>query len=165
MSGALTKGALVEYLPTFPPTPVVTVFQYNPESMVHTWTQAQPSGKPGVESSNPLAVPGLPGESFQFTIFLDADDDMVPRRDGPRAGGARVGSGNASRRSRDAAVPGAQPAGVRRRIGFAGRANRHRVGRFRLGRLAHMEPAEFNGANRFVLLELAIASSRCASPR
>jgi len=78
MSGALTKGALVEYLPTFPPTPVVTVFQYNPESMVHTWTQAQPSGKPGVESSNPLAVPGLPGESFQFTIFLDADDDMVP---------------------------------------------------------------------------------------
>lgn len=78
MSGATAKGALVEYLPTFPATPVVTVFQYNPESMVHTWTQAQPSGKPGVESSNPLAVPGLPGESFQFTIFLDADDDMVP---------------------------------------------------------------------------------------
>jgi len=77
MSGALAKGALVEYLPTSPVTPVVTVFQYNPESMVHTWTQGQPSGKPGVESNNPLAVPGLPGESFQFTIFLDADDDMV----------------------------------------------------------------------------------------
>jgi hypothetical protein len=77
MRGARAKGALVEYLPTFPPTPVVTVFQYNPESMVHTWTQAEPSGKPGAESSNPLAVPGFPGEAFQFTIFLDADDDIV----------------------------------------------------------------------------------------
>jgi hypothetical protein len=77
MRGALTKGALVEYLPTMPPTPVVTVFQYNPESMTHTWTQPQPQGKPGAESNNPLAVPGMPGETFQFTIFLDADDDIV----------------------------------------------------------------------------------------
>lgn len=79
MSGALTKGALVEYLPTLPPTPVVTVFQYNPESMTHTWTQPQPPGKPGVEANNPLAVPGLPGETFQFTIFLDSDDDTVSK--------------------------------------------------------------------------------------
>lgn len=78
MSGALTKGALVQYLPTWPPTPVVTVFQYNPESMTHTWTQPQPPGKPGVEANNPLAVPGVPGETFQFTIFLDSDDDTVP---------------------------------------------------------------------------------------
>jgi hypothetical protein len=77
MSGALTKGALVQYLPTLPPTPVVTVFQYNPESMIHTWTQPQPPGKPGVEANNPLAVPGVPGETFQFTIFLDSDDDIV----------------------------------------------------------------------------------------
>ncbi|HMD91014.1 MAG TPA: hypothetical protein VKG80_00075 [Trebonia sp.] len=77
MSGALTKGALVEYLPTWPPTPVVTVFQYNPESMTHTWTQPQPPGKPGVEANNPLAVAGMPGETFQFTIFLDSDDDIV----------------------------------------------------------------------------------------
>jgi hypothetical protein len=77
MSGPLVKGALVEYLPTLPPTPVVTVFQYNPESMVHSWTQPEPTGKPGVESSNPQAVPGMPGETFQFTIFLDADDDVV----------------------------------------------------------------------------------------
>jgi hypothetical protein len=79
MSGALVKGALVQYLPTWPVTPVVTVFQYNPESMVHTWTQPEPTGKPGVEASNPQAVPGMPGESFQFTIFLDSDDDMVSK--------------------------------------------------------------------------------------
>jgi len=77
MSGPLAKGALVRYLPTSPPTPLATLFQYNPETMVHTWTQPQPVGKPGVESGNPQAVPGLPGESFQFTIFLDADDDVV----------------------------------------------------------------------------------------
>jgi hypothetical protein len=77
VSGALVKGALVQYQPTLPPTPVVTVFQYNPETMTHTWTQPQPPGKPGAESNNPLAVAGLPGESFQFTIFLDADDDIV----------------------------------------------------------------------------------------
>ena len=77
MTGVLAKGALVQYLPTWPTTPVVTVFQYNPESMVHTWTQPEPTGKPGVESSNPVAVPGMPGESFQFTIFLDSDDDAV----------------------------------------------------------------------------------------
>jgi len=77
MTGVLAKGALVQYLPTWPTTPVVTVFQYNPESMVHTWTQPEPTGKPGVESSNPVAVPGMPGESFQFTIYLDSDDDAV----------------------------------------------------------------------------------------
>jgi hypothetical protein len=77
MSGPFAKGALVQYLPTLPATPVITVFQYNPDSMVHTWTQPEPTGKPGVEASNPQAVPGLPGESFQFTIFLDADDDIV----------------------------------------------------------------------------------------
>lgn len=77
MSGPLAKGALVEYQPTSPPSPVITVFQYNPESMVHTWTQPEPPRKPGVEASNPLAVPGMPGETFQFTIFLDADDNIV----------------------------------------------------------------------------------------
>jgi hypothetical protein len=77
MGGALVKGALVQYLPTWPATPVVTVFQYNPENVVHTWTQPEPTGKPGVEASNPMAVPGMPGESFQFTIFLDSDEDAL----------------------------------------------------------------------------------------
>jgi len=77
MSGPLVKPALVSYQSTWPPIPVVTVFQYNPESLTHAWHQPEPAGKSGVESGNPLAVPGLPGESFDFTIYLNADDDVV----------------------------------------------------------------------------------------
>jgi hypothetical protein len=77
MSGPLAKAALVKYQETSPPTPVVTVFQYNPETLAHRWSQTPPSGEAGREASNPLAVQGMPGESFDFTIFLDADDDIV----------------------------------------------------------------------------------------
>ncbi len=35
--------------------------------MTHTWTQPKPAG-----GSNPLAVKGLPGESFTFTLQMDA---------------------------------------------------------------------------------------------
>lgn len=77
MSGPLAKAALVEYKQMSPPTPSVTVFQYNPESMVHAWTQPQTGGQGGEDSNNPLAVAGMPGESFDFTIFLDADDDLL----------------------------------------------------------------------------------------
>ena len=73
----LVKAALASYLATWPPAPVITVFQYNPERMVHAWSQPEPPGRPGAESNNPLAARGLPGESFQFTIFLNADDDVV----------------------------------------------------------------------------------------
>ena len=106
MSGPLTKGALVAYPPTAgAPNPIVTAFQFNPEKMVHTWSQEAPAGKPGVEAGNPMAVAGMPGETFQFRILLDADDDVVgpsgPARPG-RAGSRRVrppgGTG-------DAAVP------------------------------------------------------------
>ncbi len=73
MNGPLTKGALVAYPPTnATPKPVVTAFQFNPEKMVHTWSQEAPAGRPGVEAGNPTAVPGMPGETFQFTILLDA---------------------------------------------------------------------------------------------
>jgi hypothetical protein len=77
MSGPLAKGALVRYDPGWPPAPVITVFQYNPENMAHGWTQPEPPGKSGVESGNPMAVPGFPGESFDFTIYLNADDDIT----------------------------------------------------------------------------------------
>jgi hypothetical protein len=96
MSGPLAKGVLVKYDPTWPPIPVVTVFQYNPETMTHGWTQPAPPGKAGVESGNPMAVPGLPGESFDFTIYLNSDDDIasgipVVKQVAQRAGlGARL---------------------------------------------------------------------------
>ena len=82
MSGPLTKGALAAYLPTTATSqPIITAFQFNPEKMVHTWSQAAPAGGAGVEAGNPMAVAGMPGETFQLTILLDADDDVA----GPQA--------------------------------------------------------------------------------
>jgi hypothetical protein len=78
MSGLVTKGALVAYLPTQgTPKPIATVFQFNPEKMVHTWSQPAPTGKPGMEAGNPMAVAGMPGETFQLTISLDANEDVT----------------------------------------------------------------------------------------
>jgi hypothetical protein len=78
------KGALVEFTPTFLPVPLpnVIVFQYNPETMTHTWAQpeaAPPSATASgpAQASNPLAVKGFPGESFSFTIAMDANDEIA----------------------------------------------------------------------------------------
>ncbi len=79
MSGFVLKGALVEFMPTFLPIPLpnVTVFQYNPETMVHTWSQPEAAGGAGVTTSNPLAVKGNPGESFSFTLAMDSNEDVA----------------------------------------------------------------------------------------
>lgn len=75
----LLKGALVEFMPTFlVPLPNVIVFQYNPESLTHTWTQPEAAPpKPGQTRNNPMAVEGMPGESFSFTIAVDANDEIA----------------------------------------------------------------------------------------
>jgi len=80
------KGALAAFTPTFlVPLPNVTVFQFNPESMTHSWSQPdrtpETGAKSGAGSSNPLAVAGMPGESFSFTAIFDANqeiEDSVP---------------------------------------------------------------------------------------
>jgi hypothetical protein len=79
VSGAVLKGALVEFMPTFLPIPLpnVIVFQYNPETMTHTWSQPAPTSSAGTEGSNPLAVQGMPGETFSFTIAMDSNDDIA----------------------------------------------------------------------------------------
>jgi hypothetical protein len=79
VSGLVLKGALVEFMPTFLPVPApnVIVFQYNPETMTHTWTQPEPAVTAGTEQSNPLAVKGMPGEEFSFTIAMDANDEIA----------------------------------------------------------------------------------------
>lgn len=79
MTGFVMKGALVEFMPTFLPIPLpnVIVFQYNPETMTHTWTQPEPAGRSGVQAGNPLAVQGMPGEAFSFTIAMDANDEIA----------------------------------------------------------------------------------------
>ncbi len=79
MTGFVLKGALVEFMPTFLPIPLpnVIVFQYNPEKMTHTWTQPEAARTGGPETSNPLAVRGMPGETFSFTIAIDAYDEIA----------------------------------------------------------------------------------------
>ncbi len=76
MSGLVVKGALIEYMPTNLANPArnAIVFQYNPETITHTWTQPEPAPTAGTEQSNPLAVKGVPGETFSFTIAMDAND-------------------------------------------------------------------------------------------
>jgi hypothetical protein len=79
----LLKGALVSFTPTFlTPVPNVTVFQYNPESLTHTWSQPEPEKSAGTgcacaEAGSPLAVPGMPSEEFSLTLIFDSNQDIA----------------------------------------------------------------------------------------
>ena len=80
MAGQYLRGALIEFTESFPiPVPNVILFQYNPETMTHTWTPAKTGGvsAPGESPSNPLAITGPPEESFSFNLAMDADDTIA----------------------------------------------------------------------------------------
>lgn len=86
MAAGFLKGALVSFTPTFiGVAPNVTVFQINPETITHEWKVAEAApAPPPVRGSkrpppkpDPLAVSGLPGESFSFTLFMDANDQIA----------------------------------------------------------------------------------------
>lgn len=84
MAGKFLRGALIEFTEVFPiPVPNIILFQFNPETMTHSWTPAQTGGGGGAGASgasgggaqtNPLAVRGAPGESFSFSLAMDAGD-------------------------------------------------------------------------------------------
>lgn len=89
----LLKGALVAFTPTFlpVPSPNVTVFQFNPETLTHKWSQPGPSaggggggagacGRPGTTTGNPQAVPGMPEEEFSLSVMLDSNEDIIDGR-------------------------------------------------------------------------------------
>jgi len=80
MAGQYLRGALIEFTESFPiPVPNVILFQYNQETMTHTWTPAKSGGAntPGQSPSNPLAITGPPEESFSFTVSMDAGDTIA----------------------------------------------------------------------------------------
>jgi hypothetical protein len=89
MAGSVLKGALISFQPTgmlgLPPLPNVIVFQINPETITHGWTEPvaapPPSGTQTVV--NPLAVTGVPGETFSFTLVLDSDLQIAEQNDPP----------------------------------------------------------------------------------
>lgn len=78
MAGFYLKGALVSFMPTFIGSiPNVIIFQYNPETIAHNWTApaaAQGGGGQSSGGGDPLAVAGVPGETFSFTLAFDAGD-------------------------------------------------------------------------------------------
>lgn len=78
--GLSLRGALIEFTESFPiPVPNLILFQYNPETMTHTWTPAKTGGAsaPGGSPSNPLAITGPPEETFSFTLSMDAGDTIA----------------------------------------------------------------------------------------
>jgi len=80
MAGQYLRGAFIEFTESFPlPVPNVILFQYNPETMTHTWTPAKTGGSntPGQSPSNPLAITGPPEESFSFNLAMDAGDTIA----------------------------------------------------------------------------------------
>ena len=97
---AVLKGALVSFTATgglgLPPLPNVIVFQINPESITHAWTEAGAPPTPQPQPNAPpvhvsaLAVTGNPGESFSFTLMLDSDEQIADGDTDP------VGAGLAS---------------------------------------------------------------------
>jgi hypothetical protein len=69
------RGALVSFSPTFGvPIPNVIIFQFNPETITHTWNTASTTGTVE-QGGDPLATLGFPGESFSFTLSMNADSD------------------------------------------------------------------------------------------
>jgi hypothetical protein len=84
MAGSVLKGALISFLPSgalgVPALPNVIVFQINPETITHAWTEAtapQSAGTADRTKADPLAVSGVPGESFAFTLYLDANEEIA----------------------------------------------------------------------------------------
>ena len=84
MAGKYMKGALIEFMEAFLlPVPNVILFQYNPETMTHTLSEATSAG--AAESTghgsgrNPLAVRSFPTESFSFTIAMDSNDTIADK--------------------------------------------------------------------------------------
>ena len=96
---AVLKGALLSFMPPgglgLPALPNVIVFQINPETITHAWTEAQPPQAPSDPKVkvNPLAVTGVPGESFAFTLMLDSDEQISDGDTDPIGAGLATVSG------------------------------------------------------------------------
>ena len=91
MPGQFIKGAMVSFMPTFIGSlPNVVVFQFNPETITHTWTAAPSDPQAG---KDPLAVKGIPGEQFSFSLALDSNDTIANSDANPIAGGLAAASG------------------------------------------------------------------------
>ena len=122
MPAEFMKGALISLMPTVVRAiPNVIVFQFNPETITHGWTAA-PGDVPSRPQSggDPRAARTVPGETFSFTLALDATDMIADGSSNPVAAAlAQVsGSIDAPGGNRDAPVSGGRYAGRPGRIGL-----------------------------------------------
>jgi hypothetical protein len=101
MPGKYLRGAFVQFMPTFlVPLPNVIIFQFNPETMTHSWEPAAPGTTGAGQKPNPLAVQALPKESFSFNLAMDASDTIADANLNPialAAAGLAEGTGLHSR--------------------------------------------------------------------
>jgi len=73
LAGKFLRGAFIHFMETFLlPTPNIIIFQFNPESITHSWTPRIGSSED--DETNSLAISGEPRESFQFTLAMDSSD-------------------------------------------------------------------------------------------
>jgi hypothetical protein len=78
MASFVLKSAFIQFTETFPlPVPNVILFQYNPETVSHSWTPATSTRHISQAAGNPLAISGQPQESFSFTLMMDANDAIA----------------------------------------------------------------------------------------
>lgn len=95
MAGKYLRGALISFTETFPlPIPNLILFQYNPEQMTHGWTPSTTTAATDL-TANPLAITAEPGESFSFSLAMDATDAIAD--DGPIGEAIGTVSGVATR--------------------------------------------------------------------
>jgi hypothetical protein len=75
----MMKGALVELIPAINlAVPNVIVFQFNPETLRHSWSQGSSQElTPWPFGASPLAVAGMPSETFSFSLAMDVTDQLV----------------------------------------------------------------------------------------
>jgi hypothetical protein len=78
----MMKGAFVELIPAINlVVPNVIVFQFNPETLRHSWSQSSAAtAQPGRRDASPVAVSGLPSETFSFSLSLDVTDAHAARQ-------------------------------------------------------------------------------------
>jgi hypothetical protein len=107
MAGSILKGALISFMPAgplgLPALPNVIVFQFNPETITHAWTEGTAPQPPASTPEKPtahvsaLATTGDPGEAFTFTLMLDSDQQIADVASDPVGAGLATISGVASR--------------------------------------------------------------------
>ena len=99
MPAEFMKGALISLMPTVVRAiPNVIVFQFNPETITHGWTAA-PGDVPSRPQSggDPRAARTVPGETFSFTLSLDATDMIADGSSNPVAAALAQVSGVSTR--------------------------------------------------------------------